>query len=38
MGKTKERLAMESEAAMLIGKLSDAQIVELLKNISSHSK
>ena len=36
--KTKERIAMEAEAEMLIAKLSDAQIAELLKNISSHSK
>lgn len=36
--KTNERIALEAGAEMLIGKLSDAQIVELLKNISSHSK
>lgn len=34
--KTNERIAMETEAEMLIAKLSDAQIAELLKNISSH--
>lgn len=33
--KTNERIAMEAEAEMLIAKLSDAQIAELLKNISS---
>lgn len=36
--KTKERIALEAEAEMLISKLSDTQIVELLKNISPHSK
>ena len=34
--KTKERIVMEGEAEMLIAKLSDAQIAELLKNIGSH--
>lgn len=33
MEKAKERIAMEVEAEMLIAKLSDAQIAELLKNI-----
>lgn len=33
--KTNERIALETEAEMLIAKLSDAQIAELLKNISS---
>ena len=34
--KTNERIAMEAEAEMLIAKLSDVQIAELLKSISSH--
>ena len=38
MEKAKERIAMEVEAEMLIAKLSDAQIAELLKNIGSHLK
>ena len=36
--KTKERIALEAEAEMLISKLSDTQVAELLKNISSHPK
>lgn len=36
--KTKERIALEAEAEMLIAKLSDARIAELLKSISSHPK
>lgn len=36
--KTNERIVMEAEAEMLIAKLSDAQIAELIENISSHSK
>ncbi len=31
--KTNERIAMETEAEMLIAKLSDAQIAELLREI-----
>lgn len=34
--KTNERIALETEAEMLIAKLSDAQVAELLKSISSH--
>lgn len=34
--KTKERIALEAEAEMLISKLSDTQVAELLESISSH--
>ena len=34
--KTKERIAMEAEAEMLISKLSDAQIAELLRELELH--
>ena len=36
--KTNERIALEAEAEMLIAKLSDTQIAELLKSIRSHPK
>lgn len=34
--KTNERIAMEAEAEMLIAKLSDAQIAELLRELELH--
>lgn len=34
--KTKERIVLEAEAEMLISKLSDTQVAELLESISSH--
>lgn len=36
--KTNERIALEAEAEMLIAKLSDTQIAEMLKSISPHPK
>lgn len=36
--KTNERIALEAEAEMLIAKLSNTQIAEMLKSIRSHPK
>lgn len=36
--KTNERIALEAEAEMLIAKLSNTQIAEMLKSISPHPK
>lgn len=36
--KTNERIALEAEAEMLIAKLSDTQIAEMLKSIRLHPK